>query len=222
MRPVLVWRIRGASCSSFRWLRNSRKRALPRVVVHSVSILFLLQLTPLPRYGVLQLTAGFTGFPAHMRVLALATAQMICADAGIPANCGMNGQMADAVAKRPGDPHDGTASSTPPYPDAAIVPAAARQTLNRPECEYVDPATSAGSGIIHAGEAEVQIHPGCSLQPIQVFQTFREKLPSTQPLSRKRERDSACVGRQGTGGVPGARGAGGFRPLPRFPGEGLG
>ena len=143
MRPVLVWRIRGASCSSFRWLRNSRKRALPRVVVHSVSILFLLQLTPLPRYGVLQLTAGFTGFPANKRALPLATAQLICADADIPANCGMNGQMAGAAAGRQGNSGNGTAPGALPPPGPALVPAAARQNLNRPECEYVGPATPA-------------------------------------------------------------------------------
>ena len=181
MRPVLVWRIRGASCSSFRWLRNSRKRALPRVVVHSVSILFLLQLTPLPRYGVLQLTAGFTGFSAHKRVLPLATAQLICADANIPANCGMNDQAADATAARPGNSRNGTAPSTLPHPDAAIVPAGAKQTLNRPECEYADPATSARSGIIHASEAEVQIHPSCSLSLFRFFELSAKSCPHPNP-----------------------------------------
>ena len=144
MRPVLVWRIRGASCSSFRWLRNSRKRALPRVVVHSVSILFLLQLTPLPRYGVLQLAAGFTGVSAYKRFFTLATAQLICANADIPANCGMNGRMAGATAGRPGNPRNATALAPYPAPGPAPVLAEASQTLDRPECECADPATSTG------------------------------------------------------------------------------
>ncbi len=164
MRPVLVWRIRGASCPSFRWLRNSRKRALPRVVVHSVSILFLLQLTPLPRYGVLQETAGFAGFPAYKRVPPLATTPPMCADTDVPANCGMNGQMTGAAVRRWGNRrNNGTASSALPRPSPALVPTGVRQTLDRLGCEYVSPATSAGGSIINAGEAEVQIHPDCSL-----------------------------------------------------------
>ena len=196
MRPVLVWRIRGASCSSFRWLRNSRKRALPRVVVHSVSILSLLQLTPLPRYGVLQPAAGFTGFPAYKRVLALATERWICADADIPVNCRMNGRMAGATAGRPGNSRNATALAPYPAPGRALVLAGARQTPNRPEREYVCLATLAGSGIIHTGAAEVQIHPGCSLSPFRFFELSAKSCPHPNPSpvnGRGASNNGTCV-----------------------------
>ena len=181
MRPVLVWRIRGASCSSFRWLRNSRKRALPRVVVHSVSILFLLQLTPLPRYGVLQLTAGFTGFLAHKRVFPLVTAQLICADADIPANCRMNGQMAAAIVERLGNPRDGTASSAPPHPDAATVQAGARQALNRPECEYVAPPLPPGAALSTPAKPKYKSIPTAACSLFRFFKLSAKSCPHPNP-----------------------------------------
>ena len=215
MRPVLVWRIRGASCSSFRWLRNSRKRALPRVVVHSVSILFLLQLTPLPRYGVLQLAAGFTGFSAYTRVLPLATARRICADADIPANCGMNGRMAGATAGRPENSRNATALAPYPARGPALVLAGARQTPNKPECEYAYPATLAGSGIIHASAAEVQIHPGCSFSLFRFFELPAKSCPHPNP-SPARGRGARIARARSALAVDALR-----APLP-ITGEGLG
>ena len=135
---------------------------------------------------------------------------------------------------------NGTASSALPRPGQALAPAGARQTLNRPGCEYVSPATSPGEQHYPCGRSGSTNSSGLQSHPIQTVRTFREKLPSPQPLSRERERGSECVGHWQTAGwrsaspspvygrgarnasVTGRLRAGGVpAPLP-FTGEGLG
>jgi len=110
---------------------------------------------------------------------------------------------------------NGTASSALPRPGQALAPAGARQTLNRPGCEYVSPATSPGSSIIHAGEAEVQIPPGCSLTLFRLSGLFAKSCPhpNPSPVNGRGARNASVTGRLRAGGVP--------APLP-FTGEGLG